>query len=271
MMSSCQLVRSKIDHTRHGTPSHFLSRRGLSIWIDLDRLDEAAAQSALFSVDGFNLLSFRPADYGPNFRSNRPLVPLAGYARDIAAELCPGVSMAAVHLLTFPRILGFAFNPVSVYVLRDSTGADRVYIYEVRNTFGDMHSYAGVADGTDKVLEATKIFHVSPFFPVAGKYRLRMSADAHSDRVQVLMRYTVDGVANLTATLRGTRESLTNLSVVRSLLATRQWPLRPLVSIHVEAARLWLKKVPFYSRPEPPQPWSRARDASRQSTTVGVK
>ena len=176
-----------------------------------------------------------------------------------------------MHLLTFPRILGVAFNPVSVYVLRDSTGADRVYIYEVRNTFGDMHSYAGVADGTDTVLEATKIFHVSPFFPVAGEYRLRISADAHSDRVQVLMRYTVDGVANLTATLRGTRESLTNLSVVRSLMATRQWPLRPLLSIHVEAARLWLKKVPFYSRPEPPQPWSRARNVSRQSTTVGMK
>ena len=80
-MSSCQLVRSKIDHTRHGTPSHFLSRRGLSIWIDLDRLDEAAAQSALFSVDGFNLLSFRQADYGPNFRSNGPLVPCRLCAR----------------------------------------------------------------------------------------------------------------------------------------------------------------------------------------------
>ena len=65
MMSSCQLVRSKIDHTRHGTPSHFLSRRGLSIWIDLDRLDEAAAQSALSSVDGFNLLSFGRRITGP--------------------------------------------------------------------------------------------------------------------------------------------------------------------------------------------------------------
>ena len=43
MSSACQLVRSKIDHTRHGTPSHFLSRRGLSVWIDLDRLDEADA------------------------------------------------------------------------------------------------------------------------------------------------------------------------------------------------------------------------------------
>ena len=270
-MSSCQLVRSKIDHTRHGTPSHFLSRKGLSIWIDLDRLDEATSQSALFSVDGFNLLSFRQADYGPNFRAKGPLVPLADYARDIAEELCPGVSMASVHLLTFPRILGVAFNPVSVYVLRDNAGADRVYIYEVRNTFGDMHSYAGVADGADTVLEATKIFHVSPFFPVAGEYRLRISADAQSDRVQLLMRYTMDGVASLTATLRGKRETLTNLSVVRSLLATRQWPLRPLVSIHVEAVRLWLKKVPFYSRPEPPQPWSRARDSNHRSTTVGVK
>lgn len=263
-MSACQLVRSKIDHTRHGTPSHFLSRRGLSVWIDLDRLEEADGQSALFSVDGFNLLSVRQADYGPNFRRKGPVTPLAAYAREMAAEVCPDVAIASVHLLTFPRVLGVVFNPVSVYVLRDSEGVDRVYIYEVRNTFGDMHSYVGRADGADTVLEATKIFHVSPFFSVEGTYRLRVGAAAHTDRVRVLMRYSANGVARLTATLRGRRERLTTISLVRALLATGQWPLRPLVSIHVEAARLWLKKVPFYSRPAPPQPWSRARDASRR-------
>ena len=256
---------------RHGTPSHFLSRKGLSIWIDLDRLAEAGSQSACFSVDRFNLLSFHQSDYGPNFRRSGAVTPLSEYVRAQARDICPDLQVASAYLLTFPRILGVAFNPVSVYVLRDNAGADRVYIYEVRNTFGDMHSYAGVADGADTVLEATKIFHVSPFFPVAGEYRLRISADAQSERVQLLMRYTMDGVASLTATLRGKRESLTNLSVVRSLLATRQWPLRPLVSIHVEAVRLWLKKVPFYRRPEPPQPWSRARDSNHRSTTVGVK
>ncbi|MDC1019988.1 hypothetical protein OAR27_01700, partial [Alphaproteobacteria bacterium] len=56
---------------RYGKPSHFLKRRGLSIWIDLDRLDEANKQSRLFSVGRFNLLSFHEKDYGANFHNGR--------------------------------------------------------------------------------------------------------------------------------------------------------------------------------------------------------
>ena len=135
-----------------------------------------------------------------------------------------------------------------------------MYIYEVRNTFGDMHSYVGRAANGEATLEAQKIFHVSPFFPVSGEYRLRMHAREDSDQVRVLMRYSDAGAARLTATLRGTREKLTNLGVIRAMAATGQWPLRPLISIHVEAARLWWKRVPFHSRPEPPNSWSRADD-----------
>ena len=259
-MTACQLVRSRIDHTRHGRPSHFLSRRGLSIWIDLDRLEVANSESGFFSVDRFNLLSFHQSDYGPNFHSRRPMFPLAEYARELAREICPGVEIASVSLLTFPRILGVAFNPVSIYLLRDRDGADAMYIYEVRNTFGDMHSYVGRAANGEATLEAQKIFHVSPFFPVSGEYRLRMHAREDSDQVRVLMRYSDAGAARLTATLRGTREKLTNLGVIRAMAATGQWPLRPLISIHVEAARLWWKRVPFHSRPEPPNSWSRADD-----------
>ena len=259
-MMACQLVRSRIDHTRHGRPSHFLSRRGLSIWIDLDRLEEANSQSALFSVDRFNLLSFHQTDYGPNFGQSGPARSLADYARDRARDVCPEMDVDTVSLLTFPRILGVAFNPVSIYPLRDRTGADALYIYEVRNTFGDMHSYIGRATPGEAVLEAQKIFHVSPFFPVSGQYRLRMHARNDSDQIRVLMRYTDQGKARLTATLRGTREKLTNLGVIKAIAATGQWPLRPLISIHVEAARLWFKRVPFFTRPEPPDAWSRADD-----------
>ena len=127
-MTACHLVRSRIDHTRHGTPSHFLSRKGLSIWIDLDRLVEAGRQSAFFSVDRFNLLSFHQSDYGPNFRRPGKVIPLADYARAQALDICPDLEIATVHLLTFPRILGVAFNPVSIYVLRDAVGRDAMYI-----------------------------------------------------------------------------------------------------------------------------------------------
>ena len=261
-MTACQLVRSKIDHTRHGTPSHFLSRKGLSIWVDLDRLAAAGRQSAFFSVDRFNLLSFHQADYGPNFRRPGKVTPLSDYARAQAQAICPDLEIATVHLLTFPRILGAAFNPISIYVLRDAAGQDAMYIYEVRNTFGDMHAYAGRADSGQAILQAEKIFHVSPFFPVSGDYRLRFHAPADDTVVRVLMRYSDSGQTRLTATLRGAREQLTNSAILKALVATGQWPLRPLVSIHVEAARLWWKKVPFHRRPEPPGPLSRADDVS---------
>ena len=68
MMPACHIVPSTIIHTRHGAPSHVLRRRGLSLWVDLDRLDEAGRQARLFSVDRFNLLSLYQRDYGPNFR-----------------------------------------------------------------------------------------------------------------------------------------------------------------------------------------------------------
>ena len=258
-MSACTLVPSQIHHTRHGTPSHFLRRKGLSIWIDLDDLDTANGQSTLFSVDRFNLLSFAQRDYGPNYRHSKPVEPLAGYARRLAGELCPDVVIASVHLLTFPRVLGVAFNPVSVYVLRDGDGRDALLIYEVHNTFGDVHSYAGRPGHDGAVLQATKLFHVSPFFPMDGEYRLMIRAGGSDAPVRLLMRYLSNGSARLTATLRGLPERMTTWGIVKGLCKTGQWPLRPLMSIHFEAVKLWIKKVPFHRRPEPPAAWSEAR------------
>ncbi|MBT6416074.1 DUF1365 domain-containing protein [Candidatus Puniceispirillum sp.] len=260
-MSACQLVISQIDHTRHGTPSHFLSRKGLSLWINLDQLDKVNRMSMLFSVDKFNLLSFRQRDHGENFKSKAPLVKLADYARARAAELCPSQEIASVHLLTFPRIFGLVFNPVSVYVLCDKSGAERVHIYEVRNTFGDMHSYIGQVTKNHTVMRAEKLLHVSPFFANSGHYRLKIRVVG--DRLRLLMRYhQVDKVA-LTATLRGKMRILSSASILSGLISTGQWPLRPLVSIHIEAIKLWLKKVHFFSRPAPPKMWSEAKDIGK--------
>ena len=261
-MSACDIVVSDIVHTRHSgehhPASHVLRRSGLSIWIDLDHLAEADRQSLFFSVDRFNLLGFSQKDHGPNFKSNAPLVRLGDYVRQIAAELVPEKTVATAHLLTFPRILGAGFTPLSVYVARDAAGRDLLYIYEVRNTFGDMHAYIGTPSATHATLEAKKIFHVSPFFPVEGRYRLRLRLEAGT--VKLAMRYLIAGRPALTATLRGRRKKLETGSVFHSLLAARQFPFRPIISIHFEALKLWLKKVPFFPRPVPPSSWSRAKD-----------
>jgi len=261
-VAACELLLSEIHHTRHGAPSHFLARRGLSIWIDLDRLADANKQSPLFSVGRFNLVSFSEADYGPNFFQKKRVTSLADYVREMAKQFLPDADVAHIRLLTFPRILGLSFNPLSVYVAQNKDGDDVLYIYEVRNTFGDMHAYIGTPASGASVLEAQKIFHVSPFFPVTGYYRLLMRR-SHT-QLNLAMRYVIGSKPALTATMRGKLSALKSGALLRHLWRAGQWPLRPLLSIHVEAVKLWLKKVRFYKRPEPPaSAWSEARNSFR--------
>ena len=259
-MAACDLMISDIHHTRHGKPSHFLARRGLSIWIDLDRLADANRQSRFFSVGQFNVMSFFESDYGPNFGHKKPVKSLSAYVRDMAAKILPNAHVAHVRLLTFPRIIGMSFNPLSVYVAQNDLGADILYIYEVRNTFGDMHAYIGTPVDGHSILEAQKIFHVSPFFPVSGSYRLHIRHD--QAQIKLAMRYLIGTKPALTATMRGDVVPLSNRSLLAGLWRNGQWPLRPLLSIYVEAAKLWMKKLRFYKRPTPPvSPWSKARNS----------
>ena len=258
-MAACDLMISDIHHTRHGQPSHFLARRGLSIWINLDQLADANRQSHFFSVDQFNVLSFSESDHGPNFGQKKPVTSLSAYVRNIASKILPNPHVANVRLLTFPRIMGVSFNPLSVYVAQNELGVDVLYIYEVRNTFGDMHAYIGTPEDGHSTLEAQKIFHVSPFFPVSGNYRLHIRHD--QAQIKLVMRYLIGTKPALTATMRGVVAPLSNRSLWAGLWRTGQWPLRPLLSIHVEAVKLWMKKLQFHKRPAPPaSPWSQARN-----------
>ena len=131
--------------------------------------------------------------------------------------------MARIELLTFPRIFGQVFNPISVYRCFDAGGRMVMAVYEVRNTFGDMHSYIGVDDGLH---EASKVFHVSPFFPVAGEYRLRIRQQGQ--KLSLAIRYEMEGAAALTATLRGEIRPVSALGIISTMLKMRLWPMRPL-------------------------------------------
>ena len=256
-MNACSLVQSSIIHVRHGTPSHRLERQGLSIWIDLDQLNEADQQSSFFSVNRFNLLSFHEKDYGCNFKSKTAIMPLAKHARQIAHDIDPSLEIDGVRLLTFPRILGVSFNPISVY-LCSSKGRDVLAIYEVRNTFGDMHSYVGqIENDTPTIHQVDKHLHVSPFFSMEGGYRLKLNAK--QGLMRLLIHYHAHNKPLLTATLRGAINPLTTSSLLGAIWGTGQFPMRPLIAIHWEAVKLWLKKVQFFGRPTPlSRPWTEA-------------
>lgn len=252
---ACQLVLSDIHHTRHSPRPHFLKRPGLSLLIDLDRLEQAAQQSWFFSVGRLNLLSFYPSDYGCFHKSAKQMEKaddLASYIRSLAKDYGVSHPLGRIELLTFPRIMGVSFNPLSVYRCFDQDNQLRLVVYEVHNTFGEAHSYVGICDekGRASLHETDKIFHVSPFFDVQGQYQLLVSQ--REDYYRLIIRYRREGKLALTATLRGSITSMTGLSILSSLVKTRQWPMRPWFAIHVEAAKLFFKRLTYFSKPEPP-------------------
>ena len=259
LMPAVRLASSVITHTRHGKPSHFLSRSGLSVFIDLDKLMIANSQSSLFSVDKFNLISFHQSDYGEEYlqkKRNRKhsKIPhkLADYIRSIAREYLPNKKIANISLLTFPRILNLNFNPISVFICQDEAGKECFIIYEVHNTFGDSHSYVSIIEENNKNQKhfALKQMHVSPFFPTDGEYIL--SYKKRKDTFSLIVRYFRNNKPALTATMRGNFSQLSSIEILKHIIVNRQFPLRPLISIHFEALKLFLKKCIYHPRPTPP-------------------
>ncbi len=258
-MQAVRLASSIITHTRHGTPSHFLSRSGLSVLIDLDKLTMANDQSRLFSVDKFNLVSFYQSDYGPYYVQNkkgtkRSMAPneLASYIRNMAQKYIPNKKVESIFLLTFPRIFNLNFNPISVFICQDEGGKDCFIVYEVHNTFGDSHSYVSVVGDVNKEKKqfALKKLHVSPFFPNDGEYILYYKR--RENAFSLIVRYLRNSKPALTATMRGSLLPLTSYEIIKQIIVNRQFPLRPLLSIHLEAFKLFLKKCTYYPRPTPP-------------------
>ena len=154
-------------HKRSRPTPHVLRYRVFSMLVDLDRLDDLHRQLRLFSLSGFNLVSLVTRDFAP-----RDGTSIAAFIRS-KAETAGVDGIARIRMLAYPRLLGFAFNPVTVYYCDDAAGAARFLAYEVSNAFGEHHFYAARIDnaGAEIHHDAKKVFFVSPFNTLEGNYR----------------------------------------------------------------------------------------------------
>lgn len=206
----------------------------------------------LFSHGARNVMSLRDRDNGGAPGKGRG----AAWVRDILRERgLTELAEARVLLLTQPRVFGYLFNPVSFWLIMDADETLRAVIAEVSNTFGDRHSYLCHHDDLrpitrDDVLEAEKIFHVSPFQPVGGTYRFRFAVAG--DHIGIRIDF-LHGNGGLVATLSGTRRTLTTRGILRVLLRRPLGSLRVMALIHWQALKLKLKGAPYRRRPTPPE------------------
>ncbi len=241
------LYFGEVMHARLKPIGHRFSYRVMSLLIDLDRLDVADRQSRLFGVNRAALYSFNESDHGPRDGSG-----LRRYAQRCAEAHGIDLTGGRVLLLCYPRLFGFTFNPLSVYFCYRADGELALMIYEVRNTFGDIHAYvlplkSGEASDAGVRQAQEKLFYVSPFIEMAMRYHFRVSPPG--DNVKLRILETDREGPLLAATFQGRRRPLTSLSLLRSFFALPLVTLKIVAAIHWEALRLWLKGARLVPRP----------------------
>lgn len=242
------LYVGEVLHRRTRPRAYEFVYRVFNLYLDIDRIGETARGLRWFSHNRFNLFSFRDRDHGP-----RDGAPLRGW---IDAQLAAaGLSEAGAHvrLLCLPRVLGYGFDPLSIWYCHDRDGILRAVLYEVKNTFGDQHGYLLPVDGESGAPanhEADKIFHVSPLIGMNARYRLRVASP--DENLAVLIRESDEAGDFLVATLTGKRRALTDAALLRLFFAIPLMSFKVIVAIHWQAARLLLRGVKFHRRPPPP-------------------
>jgi uncharacterized protein len=244
--AAAALYLGDVMHTRLKPIGHRFSYRVMSLLIDLDRLGEADRRSPLFGVNRAALYSFDEKDHGDRDGSS-----LRAYAQRCAAEHQIDLAGGRVLLLCYPKLLGYAFDPLSVYFCYGADGQLALIVYEVRNTFGDIHPYvlpvrpgdfsaAGVRQQQDK------LFYVSPFIEMAMRYHFRVWPPDECVRLRILATDREGPL--LAATFSGRRRVLTTSTLLRSLFALPLVSFKIVAAIHWEALRLWLKGVRLVPR-----------------------
>lgn len=198
-------------------------------------------------------LSFHECDHGDG------RAPAAGGVLAWLVELLQseGIDDAdgEVWLHTHPRVWGYTFNPVSFWYCHRADGGLRAIVVEVNNTFGERHCYLLDAPRYGAELQVKKVFHVSPFCTVQGRYRfrfLRTSAEGQRPRTVVRIDHDDDAGALLQTSVSGELWPITPATARRALWRYPLMTLAVVARIHWQALRLWLAGVGVHSKPAPP-------------------
>ncbi len=256
-LRSC-LYRCRVAHQRHVPKKHSFVYPHLSFLLDLDEIEILSRRLFLFSRNKISFYSFCDDDHLDDSGLD-----LKTKLREVLAQNGIEQELGRVLLLANPRVLGYVFNPLSVYYCyRDSERGDELLavVMEVCNTFKERKAYvieaapeafAGESGLTkDRRLESrqTKNFYVSPFCKVNDEFYFQVGLPEESLSLEVT---TMRGDTKVIwSGLTGNRLELDNLSLILHSLLFPFITLAVISRIHLQALLLWLKNIPFQRKEE---------------------
>lgn len=240
------LYRGVVMHHRHQPVRHRFVYRVFACCVELGQLQETCQRLRWFSHNRFNLFSLFDQDHGSGrgelFKEISSLLQHCGH-EDANAQ---------IHMLFYPRILGYQFNPLTEYFCYNKADQLKVIIHEVHNTFGQRHLYlipVPEQQGFPIRQSTSKQMYVSPFTPMNSGYRFRIQPPGTQVSIHIRQIDSAQEKPIMDALFQGKCQAMTDRHLLRNFLAYPLMSLKVISAIHWEAFRLWRKKLRIQPRP----------------------
>ena len=247
-VNSC-FYECDVFHRRLRPKRHEFLYRVFYFYLDLGELDQAVGRLKIFGVNCPNVYSLRDEDHFQYDEGGKPR-PVADNVREFLGRSgCPLEPGGSVRMLCFPRVLGYTFNPITIYFCFRADGTPHASVVQVGNTFRELKPFLvpRTPDGKcDFEVRVPKEYYVSPFSPVDLEFHFRFHLPDENLRV-FIDDHDAEGKV-LVSTLTGKRRELTFANLARFTAKFPFITLKVIGLIHWQALRLWLKRVPFFRK-----------------------
>ena len=233
------IFNGMVSHVRFFPKKHKFNYRVFSMLFEIDKLEEIEKSSRLFSYNKFNLFSFFNKDHGEKDGTNP-----RNWIQKIAKKAGVEIKNTKIFCLCYPRVLGYVFNPISVWFVYNKDNL-KMLIYEVRNTFGEDHSYVFKLGGesTNFNHKSEKLLHVSPFISMNGGYQF--STNLEKKNVSIVIKEISDKKHLLTASFVGKGSAFNDANLFLNFILYPLLTIKVIYGIHFQALILWLKDIRY--------------------------
>ena len=238
MINSSCIYNGQVIHKRFKPKEHFFKYKVFSLLLDLSELNLLDRELKIFSYNKFNILSFYDVDHGP-----RDGTSLISWVKENLNNNNINSKEIKIKLLCYPRVWGYIFNPLSIFFVYDKNSNLISILYEVKNTFGEQHTYVFKIDKDNQLLEHSckKKFHVSPFIEMNCLYYFKILKPA--DKLSVVINQNDDSGKLLFASQDGLKNELNNKNLMISYISNPLMSFKIIGAIHFEAFKLWIKGI----------------------------
>ena len=237
------IYNGTVIHKRFKPKKHFFRYSVFSLFIDLSELNQLDNSIKFFSFNKFNLISFFEKDHGDRDGSS-----LIEWVKKNLNENNISSENIKIKLLCYPRILGYVFNPLSVFFIYNSKNKLISILYEVKNTFGEQHTYIFKVEDDLNLFQhnCSKKFHVSPFIEMNCNYFFRILKPGENISVIIDQYHSNEKI--LYASQDGKRADFNSKELLKSYLKHPLMTFKIISAIHFEAFKLWAKGIKFIKK-----------------------